>query len=159
VRGSSRSRECPDVVDATEGEGGGKVRNAHVWGLHQNARVYTLILLSLQSFCIIRIDVLSRMKEVDRMGYVFEWDPEKAEANMRKHGIGFNEASTVFGDPLALLLPDPDHSSPEMRHLLLGISNKHRLMVVAFAERPPRTRLISARQATRQERRKYEEEA
>jgi uncharacterized protein len=92
------------------------------------------------------------------MGYIFEWDRKKAELNLRKHGVGFDEASTVFGDPLALLMPDPDHSVGEMRYILLGMSISQRLLVVAFAERPPRTRLISARRATRQERRKYEKD-
>lgn len=91
------------------------------------------------------------------MGYIFEWDPKKAELSLRKHGVEFDEASTVFGDPLALLMPDPDHSVGEMRYILLGMSSQQRLLVVAFAERPPRTRLISARRATKQERRKYEE--
>ena len=92
------------------------------------------------------------------MGYVFDWDPEKAESNLRKHGVSFDEASTVFGDPLALLMTDPDHSAKEERYVLLGISLRQRLLVVAFAERPPMTRIISARRATRTERRKYEEE-
>ena len=92
------------------------------------------------------------------MGYTFEWDPQKAESNRRKHRVTFDEGSTVFGDPLAILLRDPDHSVGEKRYLLLGMSNRRRLLVVAFAERPPRTRLISARRATRQERRRYEEE-
>ena len=91
------------------------------------------------------------------MAYIFEWDTKKAGLNLRKHGVGFDEAATVFGDPLALLMPDPDHSVHEMRYILLGTSNRRRLLVVAFAERPPRTRLISARRATRQERRNYEE--
>lgn len=93
------------------------------------------------------------------MGYIFEWDLEKARANARKHGVTFDEASTVFGDPLGLLMPDPDHSIDEERYLLLGRSSQHRLLVVAFAERPPRTRLISARRATQRERRRYEEES
>jgi uncharacterized DUF497 family protein len=92
------------------------------------------------------------------VGYVFEWDPLKANANVRKHGVTFDEATTVFGDAHAMLLPDPDHSIHEMRYLLLGLSTRHRLLVVAYVERPPRTRLISARQATRQERNRYEEE-
>lgn len=92
------------------------------------------------------------------MGYVFEWDAKKAESNARKHGVTFDEASTVFGDPLALLMPDPDHSFGEERYLLLGMSNRRRLVVVAFAERPPRTHLISARRATRQEQKRYEQE-
>ncbi|MDI6736861.1 MAG: BrnT family toxin [bacterium] len=91
------------------------------------------------------------------MGYIFEWDPKKAKLNLQKHGVEFDEASTIFGDPLALLMPDPDHSVGEMRYILLGMSNQQRLLVVTFAERPPRTRLISARRATKQERRKYEE--
>jgi uncharacterized DUF497 family protein len=92
------------------------------------------------------------------VGYIFEWDPVKAEANVRKHGVTFDEASTVFGDPLNLLMADPDHSRDEERFLLLGMSNRRKLLVVAFAERPPRTRLISARRAIRHERRRYEEE-
>jgi uncharacterized DUF497 family protein len=93
------------------------------------------------------------------MAYVFEWDSAKAVANAQKHGVTFDEASTVFGDPLALLMPDPDHSEGEARYVLLGMSAKQRLLVVAFAERPPRTRLISARRATRPERRGYEAKA
>ena len=92
------------------------------------------------------------------MGYIFEWDPVKAEANVRKHRVTFDEASTVFGDPLNLVMADPDHSRDEERYLLLGMSNRRRLLVVAFAERPPRTRLISARRTIRQERRLYEEQ-
>ena len=90
------------------------------------------------------------------MAYVFEWDTGKATENAKKHGVTFDEASTVFGDPLGLLMADPDHSEGEERYLLLGMSSNQRLLVVAFAERPPRTRLSSARQATRQERRRYE---
>lgn len=82
------------------------------------------------------------------MGYNFEWDKRKAESNHRKHGITFEEASTVFGDPLALLLLDPDHSVEEKRYVLLGVSNRRKLLVAAHAERPPRTRLISATRAT-----------
>ena len=90
------------------------------------------------------------------MGYIFEWDWKKAESNARKHGVTFDEASTVFGDPLGLLMPDPDHSLNEERYLVLGMSIQQRLLVVAFAERPPRTRLISARRATAREWRRYE---
>jgi uncharacterized protein len=92
------------------------------------------------------------------VGYLFEWDTEKAAANAEKHGVTFDEASTVFGDPLAILIPDPDHSVAKERYVLLGMSSRHRLLVVAHAERPPRTRMISARRATRKERRTYEEE-
>jgi hypothetical protein len=91
------------------------------------------------------------------VGYIFEWDPKKAESNAGKHGVRFDEASTVFGDPLSLLMPDPDHSFGEERYLALGMSNRQRVLVVAFAERASRTRLISARRASRLERRSYEE--
>ena len=93
------------------------------------------------------------------MGYTFEWDPEKADANLQKHGVSFDDASTVFGDPLSLLMPDPDHSADEERYIVLGMSAHQKLLVVAFAERPPNTRLISARRATRAERKRYEEES
>ena len=92
------------------------------------------------------------------MGYEFEWDPAKAAENLRKHAVSFEEASTAFGDPLAMLMADPDHSVDEERYLLLGMSTRHTLLVVAFAERPPRTRLISARPVTQRERRQYEED-
>lgn len=92
------------------------------------------------------------------MAYIFEWDSRKGAENARKHGVTFDEASTIFADPLALLMPDPDHSEGEERYLLLGMSTRHRLLVVGFAERPPRTRLISARRATTRERRRYEAE-
>jgi uncharacterized DUF497 family protein len=91
------------------------------------------------------------------MGYEFEWSSRKASANVRKHGVSFEEAATVFANPLAMLMPDPDHSLSELRFLLLGDSAHGKLLVVSFAERPPRTRLISARRATRAERRAYEE--
>ena len=92
------------------------------------------------------------------MGYIFKWDPTKAETNARKHGVTFDEACTAFADPLALLMPDPDHSFGEERYVVLGMSDQQRLLVVSFAERPPHTRLISARRATRRERGLYEEE-
>ena len=92
------------------------------------------------------------------MPYVFEWDAAKATVNARKHGVTFEEASTVFGDRLAMLMPDPDHSGDEQRYLLLGMSPRQQLLVVAFLERPPRTRIISARRATGRERRRYEAE-
>ena len=90
------------------------------------------------------------------MAYTFEWHAAKAAANVRKHGVAFDDASTVFADPLALLMPDPDHSEGEERYVLLGMSSRPRLLVVAFSERPPRTRVISARRASRFERRRYE---
>ena len=92
------------------------------------------------------------------MPYQFEWDADKAATNLRKHGVSFDEAVTAFADPPSVLLPDPDHSVEEERYLVLGVSTRDRLLVVAFVERPPRTRIISARLATRRERHDYEEE-
>ena len=91
------------------------------------------------------------------MSYKFDWDPAKATRNLKDHHVAFEEATTVFGDPLAMLMSDPDHSEDEERYLLLGMSLRRRLLVVSFVERPPFTRLISAREATRYERRQYEE--
>jgi len=87
----------------------------------------------------------------------FEWDPAKARLNDRKHGIGFEEASTVFGDPLAVTFADPDHSEAEDRWVTFGQSRKRRLLVVTHSDRAGRVRLISAREATRRERKIYEE--
>ena len=93
------------------------------------------------------------------MAYIFEWDPRKATENLTKHGISFREALTVFGDPLSILLADPSHENSERRYLLLGESVRGRLLVVAHADRPPRTRIISARTPTRREQQTYEEES
>ena len=90
------------------------------------------------------------------MTYSFEWDPKKAASNLKDHGVSFDEATTVFGDIFAMNMPDPDHSEGELRFLVLGMSEKSRLVVVSYAERSPRTRIISARPATSHERRKYE---
>ena len=91
------------------------------------------------------------------MGYNFEWDPEKAEMNFRKHGVSFIEAMIAFCDPSSMNMPDPDHSEAEQRFIMLGASDRYRLLVVSYTERPPRTRIISARLATRRERKQYEE--
>ncbi len=91
------------------------------------------------------------------MGLVFEWDPRKAAANEGKHGVSFEEARTVFSDVLSRTIPDPDHSTAEMRALQLGLSQSGRLLVVAFTERNHRIRIISARLATLRERHDYEE--
>lgn len=90
------------------------------------------------------------------MAYSFEWDPKKAASNLTDHGVSFDEATTVFGDILAMNMPDPDHSDAEQRFLVLGMSQASRLVVVSYVERSPRTRIISARLATSHERRKYE---
>lgn len=86
----------------------------------------------------------------------FEWDLEKAESNLQKHGVGFDEAATAFADPLSLTIPDPDHSTEEDRFVLIGETYGRRLIVVVFTERGDRFRIISARLATRRERRPYE---
>jgi len=86
----------------------------------------------------------------------FEWDPGKSDANLKKHGITFHEASTVFGDPLAITFNDPDHSIGEHRFLTFGYSRMSQLLVVVHTERHGRTRIISARRSTRQERKIYE---
>ena len=86
----------------------------------------------------------------------FEWDPEKDAVNLRKHGVSFSEASTIFGDPLAWTIDDPDHSREEARFLTTGLSSRHRLILVAHTDRDDRIRLISAREVTPAERRAYE---
>ena len=88
----------------------------------------------------------------------FEWDPAKAIANQRKHGVSFEDAATVFGDPLALTFADPDHSVREARFLTIGLSGRELLLVVAHAERGRNIRIISARKATRHERAIYEQD-
>jgi len=90
------------------------------------------------------------------VAYSFEWDPKKAASNLKDHGVSFDEATTVFGDILAMNMPDPDHSEGEQRFLVLGMSQASRLVVVSYSERPPRARIISARLATGHERRTYE---
>jgi len=86
----------------------------------------------------------------------FEWDPEKAEHNIAKHGIEFNEAATVFGDSLSLTIPDPDHSFGEQRYVTIGIEYSGRLLVVVHTDTKERIRIISARRASRAERNGYE---
>lgn len=93
------------------------------------------------------------------VGLRFSWDPRKARENERKHRIGFAEAATAFGDPISITIPDLSHSSAERRFVLIGQSDTQRLLVVIHAEqRESEIRLISARLATRHERRAYEEE-
>ncbi|MBI1809269.1 MAG: BrnT family toxin [Gemmatimonadetes bacterium] len=90
----------------------------------------------------------------------FTWDPRKASANFRKHRVSFEEASTAFGDPLSVTVPDPEHSADESRFILIGRSVRPRLIVVVHAERGDTDiRIISARTASRRERRVYEEDA
>lgn len=87
----------------------------------------------------------------------FDWDPKKAASNLADHGVSFQEAATVLGDPLGWSYPDVEHSESEPRWITIGLSEKRRILVVSHASRSQRTRLISARLATRRERRFYEE--
>ena len=87
----------------------------------------------------------------------FEWDESKAKSNLAKHGVSFEEASTVFGDPLSLTIPDPAHSQAEDRSIMLGQSHQRKLLVVVHTERGDNIRIISARRASRGERKSYEE--
>lgn len=87
----------------------------------------------------------------------FTWHRNKAEANRRKHRVSFEEALSVFGDPLARIHDDPEHSEGEQREIIVGRSARGRLLLVSFTERDGAVRLISARRATRHEREDYEE--
>jgi uncharacterized DUF497 family protein len=87
----------------------------------------------------------------------FDWDPNKATSNLRRHNVSFGEAATVFSDPLSTTVPDPDHSLAEDRFIPVGLSHRGRLLMVAHTERGDRIRIISARELTRTERVQYEE--
>lgn len=87
----------------------------------------------------------------------FEWDSRKAAANYRKHDISFQEAATIFGDPLAITFEDPDHSMDEKRYITFGFSQQKRLLVVSHTHRREKIRIITARLMTRTERGIYEE--
>jgi hypothetical protein len=89
----------------------------------------------------------------------FQWDPKKATRNLARHGVSFKEASTVFGDPLASTIPDPDHSVEELRFLTMGRSAAGRLIVVSHTERGEDTRIIGARPGTRGEKKRYEQDS
>jgi uncharacterized DUF497 family protein len=86
----------------------------------------------------------------------FQWDSVKAESNLRKHGVAFEEALTAFYDPLAATFRDPQHSHDEQRFVTLGYSARNRLLVVCHTERARSVRLISARFATKAERKRHE---
>ena len=88
----------------------------------------------------------------------FEWDPDKARTNLRKHGVAFKEAATVFRDPLSITVYDPDHSEEENRFVTVGSSVAGRLLIVAHTDRGARTRIISARELTHAESEAYENE-
>lgn len=87
----------------------------------------------------------------------FEWDPQKADSNLKKHSVSFQEAALVFGDTLSITYPDPDHSVREHRFITVGMSQSGRVLMIAHTDRGDNIRIISARRATRKERRYYEE--
>jgi len=87
----------------------------------------------------------------------FEWDPTKAASNLKKHGVSFEEASTLFDDPLSITINDDEHSAEEDRFVTLGRSDEGRLVVVCHCDREQRIRIISARPAERYEQRQYEQ--
>ncbi len=91
------------------------------------------------------------------MALEFEWDPAKAAANLEEHGVSFDEATTVFRDTLSITISDPDHSDSEDRFIDIGMSHRMQLLVVSYTERKDKIRIISARRATRAERKSYEE--
>jgi uncharacterized DUF497 family protein len=87
----------------------------------------------------------------------FDWDEDKAAANLKKHGVNFEEAKTVFGDPFSVTIDDPGHSASEYRFVDVGTSTAGMILAVAYAERGQKVRLISCRKATKAERKIYEE--
>lgn len=87
---------------------------------------------------------------------VFEWGPRKARIDLRKHGVSFTEAGTIFGDEHAITVSDPDHSDNEDRYITIGWSDRHRLLIVSHTDRDDRNRIISARELTKAERKEYE---
>ncbi len=90
------------------------------------------------------------------MSLQFEWDAKKAKANLAKHGVSFEEAMTVFADPLARIFDDEEHSEDEKREIIIGHSIQQHLVLISFTGGEDRIRLLSARKATRQERKDYE---
>jgi len=86
----------------------------------------------------------------------FEWDPKKAKSNLKKHRVSFEEAVTVFYDPLAATFDDPDHSGDEWRLITIGVSSRNRLLVVSHSEKGEALRIISARPSTARERKRHE---
>ena len=87
----------------------------------------------------------------------FEWDPHKAASNRLKHGVSFQEAASVLGDPLSITYHDPDHSTTEHRFITVGMSQSGQVLMIAHTDRGDNIRIISARRTTRQERKHYEE--
>lgn len=87
----------------------------------------------------------------------FEWDGDKAASNIAKHGVSFHDAAAVFGDPLSITYYDPDHSDDEDRYITIGHSADGQILIVSHTDRDDRIRIISARRATRKERKSYEQ--
>jgi hypothetical protein len=87
----------------------------------------------------------------------FQWDDEKALRNLRKHGVSFREAASVFADPISISIDDRDHGGHERRSVLVGLSSRGRYLIVAYTERGAAIRIINARKATRHERKRYQE--
>ncbi len=92
------------------------------------------------------------------MALTFEWDEEKAQSNLKKHDVSFEEARTVFGDPLSITMTDPRHSAEEERYIDIGMSASGRLLVVVYTERGAAMRIINSRKAAAREREVYEEQ-
>lgn len=99
---------------------------------------------------------MKRKHNTDIIYNDFEWSKEKAEENLKKHRIAFEEAATVFDDPFFIIFKDPEHSFREQRFIIIGLSDKLHYLFVCFAERENRTRIISARELTVKERKDYE---
>lgn len=91
------------------------------------------------------------------MAIIFEWDSEKAKSNLIKHDVSFDEAITIWNDEFAAFLHDPNHSIAEERFIMIGYSNKNNLLFVSFTDRNKKIRIISARKATKSERKRHEE--
>ena len=90
------------------------------------------------------------------MSLIFEWNENKANENLKKHGVSFDEAKTVFNDPFSVTIYDPDHSIDKDRYIDIGLSSKGRLIVVSYLEQDGKIRIISSRKATKKEKRDYE---
>jgi uncharacterized DUF497 family protein len=90
------------------------------------------------------------------MGLRFEWDQRKADSNLKKHEVSFQEATSVFADALSITISDPDHTASEARFLDLGLSHRNRLLVISYTERGETIRIMSARRASRSEQKHYE---
>jgi uncharacterized DUF497 family protein len=91
------------------------------------------------------------------MALTFEWDEEKSRQNLRKHGVSFEEAKTIFNDPFAMTIADPDHSLRENRYIDMGMSCRGHILMVWYTERGSNIRIIGSRKTTRSQRQQYEE--